>query len=454
MTFRLPTTLAIAFGIALAADAVTVTDKYAVDTEVCDPVLIYTGGLAKRATWNRQNLTPYITHLYADGTRDWFYDTFIFNETIRSCARGNVVLGNSSGGQIASLKEDWVWWLDHVFGRGHDLHVLDRVISEQKQTLGEPRLRHKVIIGTCAPCKDGSNGGAVWADINWGEIDGVKMDFSKRADRLKAACWMVDQIKERFEAQNYENIDLAGIYWIEESLFSNADIIADVNDHIRSIGLRSYWIPYWDNNDEYALNGMDRYHFDMVWRQPNYFFYERDGKTLPPKSQLIECIESSKRFGLGLELEFETSGTSNGLNNVAPKLHQRLIDYIDEFERLGVWDDSGVAHYGGSKGYIDMLNSGDAVNQATMDRLAGIVKKRQLKFAQQSSGIEDITAPEARQFAYASQGKIFITSDAPDAMVYTLAGVPVFYGNGLFECKSGLYIVTDGQGRSVKLAVK
>lgn len=452
MTIRFLTTIALACGIVLGSDALTVKNKYAVDTEVCDPVLIYTGGLAKRATWNRQNLTPYLTHLYADGHRDWFYDAFIFNETVRSCSRGNVVLGNASGGQVASLKEDWEWWLDHVFGRGHDLHALDRIITEFKQELGEPRLRHKVIIGTCAPCKDGSNGGAVWADINWGEIDGVKMDFSRRDHRLQAACWMVDQIKERFEAQKYENIDLAGIYWIEESLFSNADIIAAVNDHIRSIGLRSYWIPYWANNDQYALYGMETYHFDMVWRQPNYFFYERDG-SLPFKSQLTDCIESSKRYGLGLELEFETSDKSNGLNNVSPMMHKRLIDYIDEFERLGVWDNSGVAHYGGSKGYIDMADSGDAVNQATMDRLADLVKARQLKFAE-SSGIDELPAETSRTFAYTSQGKIFITPDAPGATVYTLAGVPVFYGEGLFECNPGLYIVTDGNGRSVKLAVK
>ena len=99
-----------------------------------------------------------------------------------------------------------------------------------------------------------------------------------------------------------------------------------------------------------------------------------------------------------------------------------------------------------------MLNSGDAVNQATMDRLASFVKERQERFAQ-SSGIEDIETPADRQFAYTSPGRIFITG-APEAVVYNLSGMPVYHGEGLYECNAGIYIVTDGKGRTVKLAVK
>ena len=62
-------------------DATTVVNKYGKDNKVCDPVLIYTGGLTKRLTWNKSNMRPWLTHTYADGHTDWFFDAFIFNET-------------------------------------------------------------------------------------------------------------------------------------------------------------------------------------------------------------------------------------------------------------------------------------------------------------------------------------------------------------------------------------
>ena len=86
-----------------------IVNKFGTDTEVCDPVLIYTGGLSKRATWNKINLRPYLTHLYADGHRDWFYDSFIFNETQwTDKASGETrVLINASAGQLPATKANW-----------------------------------------------------------------------------------------------------------------------------------------------------------------------------------------------------------------------------------------------------------------------------------------------------------------------------------------------------------
>jgi len=439
-----------AMAVTASVPAATPVNKFAKDTQVCDPVLIYSGGVAKRPVWNKQNLRPYLTHRYADGHRDWFFDSFIFNETMRDCDRGHVVLGNANGGQIASVKEDWEWWVDHVFAKDHDLHVLDQMISDYKKEIGEPRMRHKVIISACAPCKDGSGGGAVWADINWGEIDGQKINFAKREDRIKAEKWHISQIKARFEAEGFKNIDLAGIYWIEESLYSNSDIMRTINDYIHEIGLRSYWIPYWADNDHYALEGMSTYHFDMVWRQPNYFFYMTGSNELPDKQQLIDCINSSKTWGLGLELEFETQDKSNGMHEYSPKMHERLIDYIDAFEEYGVWDESGVAHYGGSRGFLDMAGSADPVNQATIDRLAGIVARRQSAFA----GVNDAVVAEPQErFVYAGPGEIYITNEAKGAEVYDISGCLLFAGNGRFDCRPGIYIVTDERGNACKVAV-
>ena len=455
MKFKFLTVISLALA-ALCADAATVVNKYAVDTEVCDPVLIYTGGLSKRATWNKVNLRSYLTHLYADGHRDWFYDAFIFNETNWYDSKTNEtrVLVNAGGGQLPGTKADWEAFLDHIFADNHDIAALDALIGEWKEKLGEPRLKHKVIIGLCFPCKDGRGTpkACEWKKFDFGTVNGVDMDFSKEGHRIIASKWYIDEALRRFEEKGYKNLELAGFYCPEETLYTVGSFVKAVNDYIHEKGYRSYWIPYWANNDQYALNWKDRYHFDMTWRQPNYFFYESNG-SLPPINQLNSCIRQSKQYGLGLELEFETSGTSNGMHETSPEMHQRLIDYIDAFEEFGVWDESGVAHYGGSKGYCDMAASLDPVNQATMDRLCDIVIRRQNAFAG-DTGIEDNTVAPEVQFAYPGTGSIFIPADFPAASVYNTSGMLVHSGDGTFFCRSGIYIVTDGNGRTVKVAVK
>lgn len=439
--------IAAALSASASLHAAEEVNRFGRDTEVCDVCLIYSGDTS-RPTWDADHLRPYLTHKYADGHREWFYDSFLFLEF----HLGNSQLANAGAGQKAAVQSEWLQYLDNLFEEGHDLHQLDKMISEYKLELGEPAMRHKVIISTCCPAKDGSQGGAEWRDINWGEVDGVKMNFALRSHRVKATEWFIDEIARRFEEEKFENIDLAGIYWLEESLFSNGDIMPTINRYIHNKGLRSYWIPYWANNDQYAHEWYTLYKFDMAWRQPNYFFYDKVGGelTLPPYSQLTEAIEDSKRYGLGLELEFETQSTSNGMHEVSPTMHQRLNDYIDEFEKQGVWESAGVAHYSGTQGFYHMAQSSDPVNQATIDRLARIVANRHKEWA----GVESIAVADSIQFAYPGYGEIYITADAPDAVCYNFNGVAVHYGNGRFKCPEGFYIVSDGKGNASKVMVR
>lgn len=436
-------------------NAATLSNKFGVDNKVCDPVLIYTGGLAKRAIWTKPNLRPYVTHLYADGHRDWFYDAFIFNETnwYDEATNETRVLVNAGGGQLPATKADWEAYLDHIFSTVTDLGALDDLIGEMKVIIGEPVLKHKVIIGLCFPCKDGRGTptACTWKKFNFGVIDGVDMDFSNIKHRIIASKWFVDEVIRRFEERDYKNIELAGLYTPEETMYTVGDFMAEVNDYIKSKGLNTYWIPYWTNNDQYALEWKDTYHFDIAYRQPNYFFYGRDG-SLPPFSQLTTCIRQSKLYGLGLELEFETQDKSNGLHSVSPEMHQRLVDYIDQFENLKVWAESGVAHYSGSKGLIDMVNNGDQTDNATMDRLCDFVAMRKKAFAAQH-GVSDVITDAQVDFVHFGDGYIYINDSAPAATVHTMDGRLVHAGCGYFYCQTGLYIVNNGAGKSIKAVV-
>lgn len=443
---------------ATSLDAATIVNQYGKDNKVCDPVLIYTGGLSKRLTWNKSNLRPWLTHTYSDGHTDWFYDTFIFNETIwTSRADGETrVLVNAGGGQLPATKADWIEYLDHIFSPTNDMAVLDELIDDYKtgsngaEKLGDPRLRHKIIIGMPYPCKDGRGTPTQceWKKFDFGEIDGVDMNFANIRHRITACKWFINEAISRFESAGYKNIDLAGFYCPDETMYSIGDIVPTVNQYIKNLGYNTYWIPYFKNNDQYALNCKDTYKFDLTWRQPNYFFNDYPPT---PKSQLIDCIIQSKEYGLGLELEFEAEGTSNGLHSANPGIHQRLVDYLDAYEEYGVWAESGVAHYAGSKGFWLMETYGDEVDHATIDRLADFVVSRLRAFSAEA-GINDINSDETGTFAHSGKGYIRIAG-APDAVVYSLTGAAMYYGEGTFASRPGLYIASDGHGRSCKILV-
>ena len=67
-------------------------------------------------------------------------------------------------------------------------------------------MRHKVIIGMPYPCKDGRGTpyNCVWKKFNFGEINGVDMDFSRIEHRIIASKWFVDEALRRFEEAGYK----------------------------------------------------------------------------------------------------------------------------------------------------------------------------------------------------------------------------------------------------------
>lgn len=436
--------------IALAAITIAASDAIAdenanpfgYDPKISDLALIYAGN-SSRPDWTKDDLTPYVTHTYADGSEDWFFDGFLFLEF----SNGEVQFQNGSGLNPAT-QADWLWLLDQFFAPGKKLDALDKLISEKKQTLGQPPLRHKVVIGCCAPSK---NKNGEWsARTAWGTVDGKKLYFGFSSNRVTAVKWYIDTMLEKWNAAGFENIDLEGVYWIEEGLFSNGDIMAEINDYIHSKGLRSYWIPYYLNNEKYWSNWKDMYNFDMCYIQPNYAFYKNDG-TLQPYSLLEETVEAAKSCGAGLEFEFETQGTSNALHSVNPTLHQHINDYMDVFDSKKVFDNAGVAYYTGTQGLIHMDKSTDAVDHQTIDRLARYVAKRQAARSA-SSGISEITRDEKQTpVAYVEDGRIILP---PDTCCHDLAGRLLYTGEGAFDCKAGVYIVSDRLGNSMKLFVK
>ena len=98
-----------------------------------------------------------------------------------------------------------------------------------------------------------------------------------------------------------------------------------------------------------------------------------------------------------------------------------------------------------------MEQSTDAVDHATIDRMADYVVARQ-KAKRAAAGVSEIVVDGDREpLAYASEGRIIL---AADTCCHDVSGRLLYTGAGSFECQSGLYIVSDLQGRTMKLLVK
>ena len=69
--------------------------------------------------------------------------------------------------------------------------------------------------------------------------------------------------------ETYNNLDLTGFYWLEESTAKCGDLPKDVSEYIHQLDKRFYWIPYWNAS---GYNLWKKLGFDTAFLQQNHFF--------------------------------------------------------------------------------------------------------------------------------------------------------------------------------------
>ncbi len=432
-----------AAAVATGANA-DVVNAYAVDPLTSDMALVYMGNQT-RPVWNQASFRPMVVHTYSDGSQPtWMFDSFLFLET----SFENKYLYNRAGGEAqASTQALWEKLFRFQLGishKGQGVDAINTMIETLKKTLGEPAIKHKIVIQLPTPQDN---------QTNWGTVNGKSLNFKNEEDMQTAMRWGVDKILELWNQGNYKNLELVGVYCIDESMKDVADRFRSISNYLHEKGLKLYWIPYYNNNpskNQWAENGVD-----VAYQQPNYYF----DKNIY-KSRLRAAIDDAKKYGLGLELEFHPDAlwnyrrTTSETDMTIPSkesFYTRLQDYIDEFEAKGVFDESAIAYYSGNDGFSQFARSTTPEDLAIMDRLAHIIDNRHKKLA----GVNDITADESvMTFAVGGYGFIHVPEGFDSVTVYTINGVEIHRGTGTVYCPTGLYIATDGKGHSVKLAVK
>lgn len=333
---------------AFARKKVTPTDY---DTyKVRDLALIYQGN-KRRPAWDVEDFVPYVSHKFADGHRDWTFDGFLFLEF----DNGEGVSFVPSLGKMGTKKE-WQWYLDKLFEEGTSLDALDSCIDSLKTVIGDPGFKHKVVLTILTPCLTVKD---------WGEVDGRQLDMSNYNDAALAAKWYIDQMVSRFKEKKYKNIELAGLYWLDEDLCHTFDLPKYVEPIVHGYDLDYIWIPYYNAR---GIGTWREQGFDMVYLQPNYVF-----DTNVHHLRLKDATDMARGLGIGLELEMD----DNSLYEASPvSTYNRFKDYVDWFKDSGVWERSGVAYYTGNNALKKMSESPQPRNQQLLDELFNIIVQR------------------------------------------------------------------------------
>ncbi len=323
--------------------------------KISDLVLIYHGG-AHRLDWNSGQLKHYIFR-DVNNKPEWLFDGFLFLE-INSLINGNSYRFDiTTPTTSASGKLEWEWLLNRTFAEGKGPDAIEHTLDSLTAKGFPPPSKRKVVMALPNPMYGST----------WGTIDNNVLNLNKADDRLKAANWYIDRVREIWKSKNYKHIELFGFYWLHETIDSkNGDdaLVAQIGSRLSSLNLDFNWIPY--SGAEKADKWKDL-KFDVAYQQPNYFF-----NTSLSIGKLTGGVDYAIRYDMELEMEFD--------NNVSqPVYRQRFYDYVQVFEDKGVWENRQVAYYEGGGAWLNMMTSKDVEMQKMAKTLGDIVVKRQLK---------------------------------------------------------------------------
>ncbi|MCL2304562.1 MAG: DUF4855 domain-containing protein [Planctomycetaceae bacterium] len=320
---------------------------------IVDLVLIYQGN-AKRLPWTQEQFRPYLTWTDPETNQEeWLFDGFLFLDL----SNGTGTMYAKGYKQKPATKEDWLWHLDRVFERDLAVSALDQELTETIQRLGPPPRKRQIVLMLPEP---------IIETENWGELDGKPLDFKETPDRIAATKWYVDLLFERWEDGKFQNLELAGFYWLAEEMGkSDQELVQAIGDYVRSKQKRFFWIPWWNSPGSKIWQQLG---FDVAYQQPNYFF----ARSEMPVTRVSDACDFAKSREMGLEMEWDGRLFSD-TDNFLP----RFVNYFESFEEKGVWARAAIAHYVSAIGMVDFQKSQDPRIKEWYNKYCKVLSQRQ-----------------------------------------------------------------------------
>ncbi|MFD0589215.1 DUF4855 domain-containing protein [Paenibacillus sp. GCM10027627] len=321
--------------------------------------LLYNGHYADgTGTWTKERVIPNISYVNKQGEPvDWLFDGVLYLGLTSENGRGF----GATEAPGKARKAEWEWYLNKTFNVGGDMSALNEATVETGAKLGQPNHKTKVVLMIPEP-------GEYQSDF--GSINGENLNFNVSAvgnavsldNRTKAIQWWMDEVQARWTAANYSNLELVGMYWLEEQISTHAtgpEMVKRASDIVHNAGLKMFWIPHFLAYKAFMWKDVG---IDAVSLQPNYFFEE-----LNP-SRLEDTADMAKRYGMSLELEFDDRMINDAV------FRERFIEYLNSGVDTGLMQQGYKAYYQGNNAVYNAAKSADPATRVLYDWLYQFAK--------------------------------------------------------------------------------
>ncbi len=288
---------------------------------------------------------------YASNDDGWLFDSFLFLHQRTSTGKSTM------GGETQNA--DWESQFEAWFAPGRDLHALDEAIEQAKQKHG-PVAKRQIMLSIPYPNRKVSDFGDV-------DGDGITEDLGTVEGRDAVAKWYMDEAARRFAEGGFRNLELWGLYWMNEGA-SDADIAVarQFSDAVHVAGKRMLWIPWFLAPNYHRWQDMG---IDVAIMQPNYAFLTVHGGSIR-RNRLVTNARAAKEAGLGVEIEIAMAWRLPG----GPLLFRHYLR-DGAADREG-YQQAATAYYLGSTAVEDLATSTASEEQALFADLCAYVQNQ------------------------------------------------------------------------------
>ncbi len=233
---------------------------------------------------SKSDFAPYVAYLDKSGNiKDYFFDSYLFLPRVTVGPSGN----SMQGGTTKAI--DWTTYVNNTFYSGKNVDALNAAFGDVKEELGDADKKAGVFFSILYPNK---------YSADFGSLGGRSLDFTKVDNQKYAIKWIIDEQIKLFNQRNYQNLELVGFYWYEESLSSSdINLFKYASDYLHTLGLKIIWIPYYRAE---GYNKISQLGADAVCMQPNLFWM-----AYSDPNRVNDSIEYSKKYGMGMEIELD-----------------------------------------------------------------------------------------------------------------------------------------------------
>lgn len=344
--------------------------------------LCYGGSTHRRPRdiWDKDRFDKHVTYIDENGAEHWLFDAFLAIEFIDEVNHMAYMLGmdRTTNNYSSADKNSWTSLMNYWFADDTGFGALNKSVGAAIERIGRPETTRKVIITMPDPLIYQH-----WYDDRssttyWGSIDGKKMDFSKAADRLQALQWYIDEVRERWNKANYDNLEFIGFYIITEEisipgygwnpeLVRWEEVFPAISRYIHACNETLSWIPY--NSAPGYQFWQSKFEIDFAMMQPNYFWDTEGSKNLNTYMNMV------MDNGLSMEFEFDDAILESKGDSAVP-FRTRFYKYMDMCHDMDLYGKRELSYYFGGDTFYNIATSKYPLDQKLYHDLSKFIIPR------------------------------------------------------------------------------